>query len=239
MHDKNHFAMALDGHHHHVDTITSNPAECLWSRLIDEDRAEAMAATLMSDAMRTGWGVRTMASTELAYNAFSYHDGSIWPFENALITSGLKKYGFVHEAQTLIAAMIAASGFFEYRRWPEVYAGVSADVGGVLAIQPDASRPQAWSAGAIFLLLQTILGISTEPFSRRVDVTPALSSGIDEIVVDNLHIAGCTLGLRLVRHDTGVLMEIFKNPDELDVIVHPGRATITVCHPAVRRFPDS
>jgi glycogen debranching enzyme len=221
MPDKNYYAMALDGHHRQVDSITSNPAECLWARLVDEAHAGALIDTLMSDRLFTSWGVRTMASTERAYNPFSYHNGSIWPFENALIASGLKKYGYVAETQAVLDAMIDASLSFEYRRWPEVYAGVSQAVGGVLARQPDASRPQAWSAGAIFSLLQSILGVAQAPFSKRVDITPALPSCMNAIEVSNLCMGGARLSLRLVRDGTSVLMDIVDNPDELDIVIHP------------------
>ncbi|HEX6507300.1 MAG TPA: glycogen debranching N-terminal domain-containing protein [Chloroflexota bacterium] len=221
MPDKHYYAMALDGHHRHVDSITSNPAECLWARLIDESHAEEMVSTLMSAPMFSSWGLRTMANTEKAYNPFSYHDGSIWPFENALIASGLKKYAFVSETQAVFDALLDASLNFEYRRWPEVYAGISRDVGGVLAVQPDASRPQAWSAGAIFSLLQTILGVAAVPFSKRIDVTPALPSGLEQITVENMRIVGARVSLRLIRQGTSVLIDIMDNPDELDIIIHP------------------
>jgi glycogen debranching enzyme len=221
MPDKNYYAMALDGHHRQVDSITSNPAECLWARLIDEEHAGALIDTLMSERLFTSWGVRTMSNAEPAYNPFSYHNGSIWPFENALIASGLKKYGYVAETQAVLDAMIDASLSFEYRRWPEVYAGVSREVGGVLARQPDASRPQAWSAGAIFSLLQTILGVAQAPFSNRVDITPALPLCMNEIVVSNLCLGGARLTLRLIRDGTSVLMDIVDNPNELDIVVHP------------------
>ena len=218
---KRYYAMALDGHHRQVDSITSNPAECLWARLIDDENADALVATLMSEPMFTSWGLRTMANTEPAYNPFSYHNGSIWPFENAMIASGLKKYGFVSETQAVLDAMIDASLSFEYRRWPEVYAGVTREVGGVLARQPDASRPQAWSAGAIFSLLQTILGVAHAPFSNRVDITPALPTCMNEIVVKNLRMGASRLSLRMIRDGTSVLMDIMENPDELDIVVHP------------------
>jgi glycogen debranching enzyme len=221
MPEKNYYAMALDGHHRQVDSITSNPAECLWARLVDDEHAGPLINTLMSDRLFTTWGIRTMANTERAYNPFSYHNGSIWPFENALIASGLKKYGYVGETQAVLDAMIDASLSFEYRRWPEVYAGVSREVGGVLARQPDASRPQAWSAGAIFSLLQTILGVAQAPFSKRVDITPALPACMNAIIVTNLCMGGCRLSLRLVRDGTSVLMDIVDNPDELDIVIHP------------------
>jgi glycogen debranching enzyme len=221
MPEKGYFAMALDGHHRQVDSITSNPAECLWARLIDDDKVEPMCKTLMSESMFTTWGIRTMANKEAAYNPFSYHDGSIWPFENSIIASGLKKYGLVLETQRVFDALMDASLYFEYRRWPEVYAGIDKTVGGVIARQPDASRPQAWSAGAIFLFMQTVLGISTNAFSRRIDVTPALPDSIDEITVDNIAIAGGRLGLRLVRQGNAVLMEVRDNPNDLDITIHP------------------
>jgi glycogen debranching enzyme len=221
MDDKQYYAMALDGHHRPVDSITSNPGECLWARMIDVDHVDAVAKTLLSDSMSTSWGVRTMASSENAYNPFSYHNGSVWPFENSLIASGLKKYGLVEETQEIIESMLDAALYFEYRRWPEVYCGVSKTTGGVLARQPDASRPQAWSAGAIFLLLQTILGIAPVAFSKRIDLTPALPTCVDEIDVDNLSIAGGVLGLRLVRENNAVLMEIKHNPNQLDLVIHP------------------
>jgi glycogen debranching enzyme len=221
MPDKGYYAMALDGHHRQVDSITSNPLQCLWARLIDEEHVEELVARAMTPAMFTSWGFRTMANTERAYNPFSYHNGSVWPFENALVMAGLKKYGMVSETQRVFDAMIDASLAFEYRRWPEVYAGVSKDLGGVLARQPDASRPQAWSAGAIFLLIQSLLGAAPRPFTSHVDITPALPSSINEIVVENMCIAGGRLSLRLLRQGTRVLMEITENSGELNIVIHP------------------
>ncbi len=218
---KQYYAMALDGNHHWVDSITSNPAECLWSRLIDDDRAELVVHHIMSQAMFTSWGIRTMANTEPAYNPFSYHDGSVWPFENAIIAAGLKKYRFAAETQRVFEAMVDASLYFEYRRWPEVYCGVSKNVGGVLAQQPNASRPQAWSAGAALLFIQTVLGIATLPFSRHVDLTPALPHFLDEVVAEDLRIFDTVLSLRLVREGNAVLLEIKDNPGDLDIVIHP------------------
>jgi glycogen debranching enzyme len=221
MADKSFYAMALDGHHRPVDVITSNPGHCLWARLIDEEHAEAVADALTKPDMCSSWGIRTMSIAEVAFNAFSYHDGSIWPFENALIAAGLKKYGFVRAAQQVYTALLDASAYFEYQRWPEVYCGVTRDTAGVLARQPDACRPQAWSAGAIFLLIQTWLGIAPRPFSRHVDITPVLPAGLLELDVDDLAICGSVLGIRLVRENGSLLVEIKDNPGNLDIMIHP------------------
>lgn len=215
------YAMALDGHHRQVDSLTSNPGHCLWARLIDDERAEQAVETLVSEPMMSAWGIRTMANSEKAYNPFSYHNGSVWPFENALIAAGIKKYGFVKETEQVFEAMMDAALAFEYRRWPEVYCGVARDLGGVLARQPDASRPQAWSAGSIFLLLQTWLGLAPRPFSRQIDMTPALPARIRELTVDNLSIAGGRLSLSVRRDGDATYLEVRDNPDDLDITIHP------------------
>jgi len=225
MPDKQYYAMALDGDHHWVDSITSNPAECLWSRLIDDEHAEAVAKMVVSPAMFSSWGIRTMANTEKAYNPFSYHNGSVWPFENSIILSGLKKYGRLNEAATLLDAMLDASLYFENRRWPEVYTGVSRERAGVLARQPDACSPQAWSAGAIFLILQTLLGVAPQAFSRRIHITPALPNSITELRADDINILGSYVSLRLVRQGKDILLDIRDNPDDLDIVVHPASPT--------------
>src|SRR5579884_1920145 len=221
MPNKNFYAMALDGHHRQVDVVTSNPGHCLWARLIDEEHAQAVAETLVDPKMCSSWGIRTMATDERAFNALSYHDGSIWPFENSLMAAGLKKYGYVRAAQQVHEALVDASKYFEYRRWPEVYCGVTRETAGVLARQPDACRPQAWSAGVIFLLLQTWLGIAPRPFSRHVDITPVLPAGLDELDVDGMSICGSKLGLRIIRENGSLLLEIKDNPDNLDISIHP------------------
>jgi glycogen debranching enzyme len=235
MEEKQYYAMGLDGSHRPIDSITSNPLECLWARLIAEEHVDALVAMGMSECMQTSWGIRTMANTEKAYNPFSYHNGSVWPFENALIAAGLKKYGLVMETQTLLDALVDASTFFEYRRWPEVYAGVGKRVGGVLGRQPDASRPQAWSAGAIFLLLQTILGVATPAFSGKLDITPVLPASLDSIEARNMALAGGTVSLRLVRDHSSVLMEIIENTADLDIVIHP--AARNRYHPQVPHSP--
>lgn len=221
MEEKKYYAMALDGHHRHVDVVTSNPGHCLWARLIDDDHAEEMVKTLTDPSMLSSWGVRTMSTEEKAFNAFSYHDGSIWPFENSLMMAGLKKYGFVQCAQEIQEALIASSDFFEYRRWPEVYCGVTQETAGVLARQPDACRPQAWSSGVVFMMVQTWLGVAPRPFARHVDITPVLPAGVQELKVEKMSVCGESLSLRILRENGCLLMEIIDNPGNLDIMIHP------------------
>jgi glycogen debranching enzyme len=222
MPDKQYYAMALDGHHRQVDTITSNPGHCLWTGLIDEEHAEAMARVLVSDPMASAWGIRSMANNEKAYNPLSYHNGSVWPFENTLIGAGLKAYGFVTESDTVFELLVDAAAHFEYGRWPEVYTGVAKDAIGVLSLQPDASRPQAWSAGAMYLWVQSWLGLSPRPFSRHIDVRPSMPQGIERITVRNLSVADARISLGIVRTDDGTVhLHVLDNPDCLRVTIHP------------------
>jgi glycogen debranching enzyme len=213
--DQSYYAMALDGHHRQVDTITSNPGHCLWTGLIDDERAGAMVQILLSTPMAGSWGIRTMADTEKRHNPISYHNGSVWPFENALIGAGLRRYGYTQEADRLFDVLVDASSYFEYRRWPEVYSGVPRDLVNVLGRQPDTSRPQAWSAASIFLWIQSWLGLYPKPFSREVDVAPALPEGIERLSLKDIAIGDSHLSLTLARANGGTDVHIDDPPDGL------------------------
>jgi glycogen debranching enzyme len=222
MPQRKYYAMALDGHHRQVDTVTSNPGHGLWTGIVAEEHAGDMAATLLSDPMASAWGIRSMANTEKAYNPLSYHNGSVWPFENTLIGAGLKNYGYVDGSNAVFDLLVDASSHFEYRRLPEVYAGVARDLIYVLALQPDASRPQAWSASSIFLWLKTWLGISPRPFAKHFDITPSLPPDVGRLTATNLSIAGSRVGISVSReHDGAASVRIFDNPDGLSVTIHP------------------
>ncbi|HEX6509096.1 MAG TPA: glycogen debranching N-terminal domain-containing protein, partial [Chloroflexota bacterium] len=221
MPEQGYYAMALDGHHRQVDTITSNPGHCLWTGLIDEERAGELARVLMSGPMAGSWGIRTMAETEKRHNPISYHNGSVWPFENALIGAGLRRYGYIEEADSIFNALVDASGYFEYRRWPEVYAGVPRDLVTVLSRQPDASRPQAWSAASIFLWIQSWLGLSPTPFSREVEVAPALPDGIETLRVKDVAVGDSHLSLTLSRTNGATQLQVDENPGNLQITLRP------------------
>jgi len=221
MPDKRYYAMALDGHHRQVDTITSNPGHCLWTGLIDDEHAGDMARLLVSHSMSSSWGIRSMANTEKQYNPISYHNGSVWPFENAIIGAGLRRYGYTREADIVFASMVDATNYFEYRRWPEVFGGVAKDLVEVLGRQPDASRPQAWSAASIFLWMQSWLGLSPRAFSRHVDIAPALPADVEKLSMKDIAIAGGHLSLTIVRSDGATQLQIDDNPDRLEITIHP------------------
>src|SRR5207248_3458682 len=159
MEDEQYIAFALDPERRPVRSIASNAGHCLATGIVEGEHAQAVSARLMSEDMFSGWGIRTLSSTHPAYNPFSYQLGSVWPVENATAAFGLKRYGFHELACTLAAGMFDAARLFPQHRLPEVIGGYPRDDEHPHpGVYPRAQSPQAWSASAIPMLLQAILG---------------------------------------------------------------------------------
>ncbi|WP_457962240.1 amylo-alpha-1,6-glucosidase [Arthrobacter sp. D1-29] len=154
--DRGYYAIALDRDKRPVDACASNMGHCLWSGIVDADKAQQVADRLMSPEMFSGWGVRTLASDMKAYNPVSYHNGSVWPHDNALIVAGLMRYGFVEEAQTLSIALLEAAEYTD-NRLPELFCGFSRDKCPEPLPYPTACSPQAWASAAPVMLLRSLL----------------------------------------------------------------------------------
>ena len=163
------FATALDADKNRVNSITSNPGHCLWSGIVDEEKARAVVERLMAEDMFSGWGIRTLSAASRAYNPISYHNGSVWPHDNSLIAAGFLRYGFGYEATRVIQATLDASAHFSHHRLPELFAGYSRREGGFPVEYLGASAPQAWASGAVVLMLQTLLG--ARPNGKGLDTT--------------------------------------------------------------------
>jgi glycogen debranching enzyme len=186
MPDQQYYALALDGNKRQVDSVTSNPGHALWSGIVDERHAGAIAARMISEEMFSGWGVRTMSARMKGYSPVAYHNGSIWPHDNALIAAGLARYGYGREAGQIISALVEASMGLERNRLPELFAGFQRRANDVPAPYPAASAPQAWAAGAVVLSLRTLLGI--EPDGDRL-ISAALP-GTPSCRLTGLHYRG-------------------------------------------------
>jgi glycogen debranching enzyme len=158
MPEREYFALALDAEKRQVDSITSNAGHLLFSGIADPEKAASVARRLMADDMFSGFGVRTMAEGEGGYDPVSYHNGSIWPHDNAIIASGLARYGFKDEANRVARGIIDAAGCYGYRV-PEVFAGYSRSTSAWAVEYPDAQIPLAMASSSVFLLLRAIAGI--------------------------------------------------------------------------------
>ncbi|MFB6393725.1 glycogen debranching N-terminal domain-containing protein [Polymorphospora lycopeni] len=181
--DGEYYALALDQDGRRVDSLSSNIGHLLWSGIVEPDRAPHLAAHLTGPRMFSGWGVRTLAEDQGAYNPVGYHVGTVWPFDNSLIAAGLARYGFREEAGRIALAMIDASQYFD-GRLPEAFAGYHRSLTKYPVEYPTACSPQAWSAGTPLLLLRTMLGL--EPYGEHLVVEPSLPEGMGRIELFDL-----------------------------------------------------
>ena len=187
--DGDYVALALDGDKKQVDALASNMGHCLWSGILDEDKAAKVADHLMSDALFSGWGVRTLATSMGAYNPISYHNGSVWPHDNALIAAGLMRYGHVDAAHRIIGAMLDVSAA-NNGRLPELLSGISRDELSSPAVYPTSCIPQAWAAASPLLFMRTLLGLDPWMSHRQVWVAPRLPDGMNRLVVSGIPLDG-------------------------------------------------
>jgi glycogen debranching enzyme len=217
------YALALDGNKGRCRVRTSNAGQTLFCGIADPQHAARVRDGLMSRPMYTGWGVRTLSAEEARYNPMSYHNGSVWPHDNALIALGFAAYGFQEDAATLLGGINEASRYFDLRRLPELYCGFHkrADSTGPTKY-PVACSPQAWSAGAAFLLLQASLGMSVRARESRVDfVNPHLPCELNEVMIENLQVGEGAADI-VVRRDNGVIkIEAVRKAGQLEIRTTP------------------
>jgi glycogen debranching enzyme len=194
------YALALDGEKRQCEVRTSNAGHALFVGIASPKRALRTAQTLLGKSMFSGWGIRTLAQDEARYNPMSYHNGSVWPHDNALIAAGLARYGFKEEAMTILEALTDASGYFELYRLPELFCGFPRRTGESPTLYPVACAPQSWAAAAIFLLLQSCLGVSISAADHEVRIVhPVLPESLSEVRFLGLRVGEATADLLFRR----------------------------------------
>ncbi|SCL28856.1 Glycogen debranching enzyme (alpha-1,6-glucosidase) [Micromonospora rhizosphaerae] len=181
--DGEYYALALDGNGRQVDALSSNIGHLLWSGIVEESRAGKIAEHLLGSRLFSGWGVRTLAEGEGRYNPLGYHVGTVWPFDNAFIAWGLRRYGFTQEAGRIAGGIIDAAEFFN-GRLPEAFGGYDRTLTRYPVLYPTACSPQAWSTGTPLLLLRTMLGM--EPRGEHLVTRPAVPLGMGRIELLNI-----------------------------------------------------
>ena len=200
MEDEDYFAMALDGQKRQVRGVASTAGHALWSRIIAEEHIPDVVRRLMAPDMFTGWGIRTLSKEARAYNPISFYNGSVWPFDTALIANGLKKHGYVQEANRLGWGLVEAAAAHEYARLPEMFCGFTRQAVDSPVSFPMACSPDANSAAALFLVLQSMLGIYAQAEENIVYVhNPVLPRWLGEVTLSNLRVGRTTMRLRFRR----------------------------------------
>ena len=194
------YAFAIDGQGRPLPTIVSNPGHLLWSRVPTLERARATAKVLLAPPSFSGFGVRTLARGQTVYNPLSYHNGTVWPHDNAFIARGLSNYDLAEETLQVFEGVYASMAAFrdEYRL-PELFCGLDA-ASGPLVRYPVACSPQAWSAGALFLLLQSLLGLRADAASRTLTVrNPRLPAAIRTLELRSMRVGSSRVTMRVRR----------------------------------------
>lgn len=213
------YAMALDGQKQPCRIRTSNAGHCLYTGIASPDHANQVAHSLLSHDFYSGWGIRTVASGEARYNPISYHNGSVWPHDNALIAAGLARYGFKDMAGEILAALLAVSTFVDLHRLPELFCGLERRSREGPTLYPVACAPQAWAAGAVFLALQSCLGLSLDATKKQIRLDrPYLPEAVPELWIRDLKVGDTSVDLFLERRADLVRLQILDKRGEVEVI---------------------
>jgi glycogen debranching enzyme len=212
------YAMALDGHKRQVASVSSNPGHCLYCGIAEPDKAAAVAERLMAADMFCGWGVRTLSSNCPAYNPMSYHNGSVWPHDNAIIAAGLKRYGHDDGVRRIADALFDVATSARDFRLPELYCGFDRSERAAVVAYPVACIPQAWAAAAPFLVIQAMLGVSADAPARALRIErPALPDWLERIRLERLRVGDASVTLDFKRDGRVTGFALLEQDGDLDV----------------------
>ena len=213
------YVLALDGDKQPCRVRSSNAGHALLTGIAYPERAPAVVKTLMAGSSFSGWGVRTIASTEARYNPMSYHNGSVWPHDNSLIASGFARYGFRREAARIFEGLFAASVYIDLRRLPELFCGFPRQRSNGPTFYPVACSPQAWAAAAPLSLLQSSLGLAFDPAKSEVIFeNPVLPNFLDGIQLRGLSVLGGSVDVSLTRTKTDVAVTVLERRGGIRVL---------------------
>lgn len=212
--DEGYFALGLDGDKRPIDALTSNIGHCLWSGIVDDEKAKSTVEHLSGPEMFTGWGIRTLARSMGRYNPVSYHNGSVWPHDSAICAAGLARYGFVEEAQAVTVGLLEAAQAFG-GRLPELFCGFDRTAFPVPVSYPASCSPQAWASATPFWLLRTTL-LRLEPSipAGTVSCTASIPEDFGRVSVENLFLADARVSIEA----TGTTVNISGLPDGVRLV---------------------
>ena len=213
------YVLALDGDKRPCRVRSSNAGHALFTGIAYPERARQVVRTLMSASSFCGWGIRTIASTEARYNPMSYHNGSIWPHDNALIAGGLARYGYRAEAARIFEGLFAASTYIDLRRLPELFCGLSRQRAQGPTFYPVACSPQAWAAAASLSLLQSCLGLDFDPSELQISFNePQLPAFLDKVTLRHLLIGNGSADVVLRRSGRNVVVDVIDRRADVRVL---------------------
>jgi glycogen debranching enzyme len=217
--DRGFFALALQGDKRPAAVLSSNPGHALWTGITDEEKSRRSVVALACDEMFSGWGIRTLASSERRFNPVGYHLGTVWPHDNSIMAAGFRRYGADEAALRVFEGIRGAASHFAHFRLPEVFAGYPSDDFERPVSYPVACHPQAWAAGTIPFLLQTLLGLQPRGFDHALHVVrPILPHRVNTLELRGVQVGGGRADLRFHRHDHGADVEILE-ADGVEIVL--------------------
>lgn len=213
-------ALALDADKKPCCVMASNAAHLLATDLLDNQQSEALASRLMREDIFTGWGIRTLGSRERRYNPMSYHNGSVWPHDNAIAAAGLARINGRRGVIRILESLVEAASQLRTGSLPELFCGFPRDGRLGPVPYPVACHPQAWSAASIFMMVQAVLGIEVRGFERRLVVnSPAMPEWLDWLKIENLKVSDGSVSLVARRSRAGASIDIIETRGDVTVDV--------------------
>jgi glycogen debranching enzyme len=221
--DRGWYAIGLDADNKPIDSLTSNMGHCLWTGIVDDDKAKVVADKLLSPEMFSGWGVRTLAASMPGYNPISYHCGSVWPHDTAIVAAGLARYGLTDHSQRLYSALLDA-GVALGGRLPELFSGLDRGELPCPVGYPTSCSPQAWAAASPLLCLRTILRLDPWVPYGKTWLAPTLPEGIKRLRVAGIPLAGSRVTVEVEGDD----VKVEGIPDHIELVTEPRRPATAV-----------
>jgi glycogen debranching enzyme len=214
------YALALDGDKKPCRVRTSNAGQVLLSGIARPDRANAVAKGLLGPQFFSGWGIRTVAKGEARYNPMSYHNGSIWPHDNALIALGMARYGLKGPVEQVFKGVFDAATYMDLRRLPELFCGFQRQRRRGPTLYPVACAPQAWASATPFALVEASLGLEFDPWTNEIRLrNPRLPAFLDEVLLRNLRLGDASLDLQIRRHKESVSLDVPRTQGNIQVSI--------------------
>ena len=214
------YVLALDGKKKQCAVRASNAGHALFCGIASDEHARQVAACLMSNQLFSGWGVRTVGSSEARYNPMSYHNGSVWPHDNAILAMGFSRYNLPHAAADILTGMYSASRYVQLHRMPELFCGFhKRPDGSGPTLYPVACAPQAWAAAAVFMMLQACLGIHVGSAKPEICLShPYLPSILNEVRIERLSTGEGAVDLIFRRAGKHVKLEVLRKQGAIEVL---------------------
>jgi len=213
------YALALDGRKQQCAVPSSNAGHTLWSGIATPERATRIATRLLDEDFFCGWGIRTIPAGESRYNPMAYHNGSVWPHDNALIAAGMARYGMTDKAMQVFNGLREVSLYMDQHRMPELFCGFEKRPDEGPTLYPVACSPQAWAAASVFYLLQACLGLCFDPQRPEIQFkNPQLPPFLDTVEVRDLKLGNATVDLMLQRYPNNVGIHLVRKSGDIRVV---------------------